>query len=240
MKILDTAEEEAFDRLTRVAAALFDVPMAVLSLVDGDRLWFKSRVGLDVDESEKEGSFCSFTIGASDPLVVPDARADDRFRTNPLVTGPSGVRFYAGAQLRTRDDHDLGTFCVMDREPRPTLNDGELSLLSDLASTATLLMEQRRLVLEYEAHVVARRVAERQTRTAKEEAETATAAMRALFSRVSHDLRTPLAAIAGFSQLLADSPLAAEQRSDLEEVQRAGRNLLAMVDSLLQVAPSSE
>lgn len=239
MEILDTGEEEAFDRLTQIAAAIFDVPTALISLVDDGRQWFKSRVGFDLPQTSRDVSFCSHALGQHEPLVIPDAAADARFKENPLVKGQPHIRFYAGAQLRTGGKHDLGTFCILDSQPRPELSAKQLTLLEHLAATATLLIEQRRMVLDYEAHAKAREAAEEQMRGAKEEAEAATAGMRALFSRISHDLRTPLAAIMGFSELLADSPLAPEQKQDIEEVQRAAQNLLVMVDSLLQVARST-
>ncbi len=240
MKILDTPAEESFDRLTRIAAAIFDVPIALVSLVDEDRQWFKSRVGLDVSETDRRISFCAHSLGGTRPLVVPDALEDERFQNNPSVTGTPNIRFYAGAQLRMADDLHLGTFCIIDTQPRPEPSAQQLALLEDLAATTTLLIEQRRMVLEYEAHVQARRETEERLRAAKEEAEVSTRAMRALFSRVSHDLRTPLSAIMGFAELLADSPLNAEQKEDVAEVQRGARNLLAMIDSLLGVARITE
>lgn len=240
MKILDTPAEESFDRLTRIAAAIFDVPIALVSLVDEDRQWFKSRVGLEVSETDRSISFCAHSLGGDRPLVVPDALADERFQENPSVTGPPNLRFYAGAQLRTATDLDLGTFCIIDTKPRPIPSPEQLALLEDLAATATLLIEQRRMVLEYEAHVQARRETEEHLRLAKEEAEMSTRAMRALFSRVSHDLRTPLSAIMGFAELLGDSPLTDEQKEDVAEVKRGARNLLAMIDSLLDVARMTE
>lgn len=234
--ILDSPAEEAFDRLTRLAAGVFRAPIALISLVDADRQWFKSRLGLDVSQTDRRVSFCAHALGQPAPLVVPDTLADPRFRDNALVTGEPHIRFYAGAQLRTEEGLDLGTFCVIDREPRLMPSSQELTLLQDLAATTTLLIEQRKMVLDYDAHVQARRTAEDELTVAKERAETAAEAMRALFSRVSHDLRTPLAAVSGFSELLADSPLTAEQQEDVEEIRRAGRDLLVMIDSLLQVS----
>lgn len=236
MNILDSAEEAAFDRITRLAAALFEAPIALVSLVDAERQWFKSRVGLDACETGRDASFCAHALGRSAPLVVEDAALDPKYQNNPLVTGQPHIRFYAGAQLRTSKNLDLGTLCVIDTKPRRTPGDQQLSFLQDLAATTVLLIEQRRVMLEYGSEVEARRAAEDRLRKAKEEAESATRSMRSLFSRVSHDLRTPLAAISGFSELLAETSMTDEQRSDLEEVRRAGRNMLVMVDSLLQLA----
>ena len=240
MQILDTPAEAAFDRLTRLAASIFRAPIALISLVDEDRQWFKSHLGLDVSETDRGVSFCAHALGQPAPMVIRDAQADPRFRDNALVTGKPHIRFYAGAQLRTKAGLDLGTFCVIDREARGVPTDEEITLLQDLAATATLLIEQRKMLLDYESHVQARRVAEDEMTVAKERSETANAAMRALFSRVSHDLRTPLAAVSGFSELLADSPLTPEQQADVEEIRRAGRDLLVMIDSLLQVASGTE
>ena len=117
MKILEPAAEEGFDSITRAAARHFNVPIALISLVDEKRQWFKSRVGLDVCETARQDSFCAHAIGRKDVFVVEDALKDERFANNPLVTGDPFIRFYAGA-LITIDGHDLGTLCVIDRQPR--------------------------------------------------------------------------------------------------------------------------
>jgi GAF domain-containing protein len=116
--ILDTPPEERFDRITRFAMTEFEVPIATLSLVDRDRQWFKSRFGLDVCETPREHSFCSHTILERRHLVVPDTLKDARFRDNPLVVGPPGIRFYAGAILRLPHGPALGALCLMDHRPR--------------------------------------------------------------------------------------------------------------------------
>jgi len=130
--VLDTEPEERFDRYTRIAAALFDVPIALVSLVDRDRQWFKSRWGVDAGETDRDLAFCAHTILGNDVMQVPDALADDRFADNPLVSGEPRVRFYAGAPLSLGDGSPIGTLCVADHRAR-NLDQSQLQLLSDLS-----------------------------------------------------------------------------------------------------------
>ncbi len=116
--MLDTSPEAAFDDITQLVARLCDVPIALVSLVDTDRQWFKSRVGLDSTQTAREMVFCAHTILENKPLVVADATLDARFADNPLVTGEPGIRFYAGAPLVTRSGFALGTLCVIEVQPR--------------------------------------------------------------------------------------------------------------------------
>ncbi len=118
LNILDTPPEERFDRLTRLARRLFDVPIALVSLVDEGRQWFKSHDGLDASETPRDWSFCSHAIDEGRMLVVPDALADVRFQRNPLVLGDPTIRFYAGQPIRAPGGALLGTLCVIDHRPR--------------------------------------------------------------------------------------------------------------------------
>lgn len=144
--ILDTPEEEPFDRLSRLAAMMLQVPMALISLLDENRQWFKSHVGLEIRETPIEYSFCAHAVQHRGIFVVPDATQDERFRTNPLVTGMPGVRFYAGAPLRMKDGATIGTLCVIDNVPR-TMNEQECSMLAVLAEMAVREIELRRAVI---------------------------------------------------------------------------------------------
>jgi PAS domain S-box-containing protein len=130
--ILDTPPEERFDRITRLAQVLLDVPICLISLVDRDRQWFKSRQGIDVSETPRALSFCAHAILDPGPLVIEDARADPRFQDNPLVCGAPYVRFYAGQPLHGPDGSRLGTLCVIDRVPRHPGRE-QLRWLRDLA-----------------------------------------------------------------------------------------------------------
>lgn len=140
--ILDTDPEERFDALTAYCASRFGVKTALLSLVDTERQWFKSAFGLEIRETPREVSFCSHAILEQEPLVVADALADERFHDNPLVTGPPGIRFYAGAPLRVSGGFPVGTLCLVSNEPR-RLAEEDLAHLKDLASAISLELEQR-------------------------------------------------------------------------------------------------
>ncbi len=131
LHVLDTPPETRFDRLTRLAAAAFDVPIALVSLVDSDRQWLKSTHGVTAGESSREMSFCAHAVAARAPLVVPDALLDARFADNPLVTGGPRVRFYAGQPLVLPDGSCVGTLCIIDVRPR-TLDQKDLALLGDI------------------------------------------------------------------------------------------------------------
>lgn len=133
LSILDTPPEERFDRLTRMAKRLFGVPIALVSLVDGNRQWFKSCFGLSVSETSRDISFCGHAILGNDLFIVPDTTADERFSDNPLVLNDPYIRFYAGCPLRAPNGSKLGTLCIIDRQPRSFGKD-ELEALIDLAS----------------------------------------------------------------------------------------------------------
>lgn len=133
LHVLDSEREERFDRFTRLAKRLFSVPIALVSLVDAERQWFKSAQGLDgMSETPRDISFCGHAILRPQALIVPDALLDERFAGNPLVTGPPHIRFYAGRPLRSPSGYRVGTLCLLDTRPRE-LNDEDLALLGDLA-----------------------------------------------------------------------------------------------------------
>lgn len=130
--ILDTAQDERFDRFTKISARIFDIPIALISLVDKDRQWFKSAVGLNAKETPRNISFCGHSILGDDVFEVPNATRDSRFQDNPLVVGDPNIRFYAGAPLAAPNGHKLGTLCIIDKVPR-RLSDEEKTMLKHLA-----------------------------------------------------------------------------------------------------------
>ncbi len=135
LNILDTAPEERLDLITRMTQRLFGVETCTISLIDNDRQWFKSRIGLAVEETPREQAFCDHTIRQYDTMVVPDAHVDPRFQNNPLVTGAPLIRFYAGYPIEVGDGEPIGTLCIFDPNPR-ILTEPEKELLRDLALIA--------------------------------------------------------------------------------------------------------
>ena len=142
-EVLDTVPEEVFDNLTELAAKICEAPIALISLVDEKRQWFKAKFGTNVSETPRDFSFCAQAITQTDLFIVPDATRDQRFAHNPLVTSEPKIRFYAGAPLITPDGHALGTLCVIDKVPRE-LRPGQKQALRILAHHVVSQLELRR------------------------------------------------------------------------------------------------
>jgi PAS domain S-box-containing protein len=142
-RILDTPPEAAFDRITRLAARLLGLPIALISLVDKSRAWFKSSIGFDADEVARNEAICSFAVLTDELLVIPDTQLDDRFSCNPLVQSNSGVRFYAGAPLINYEGFNLGTLCLLDDQPHEPFTEEQQAILTDLAAMVVDELELR-------------------------------------------------------------------------------------------------
>ncbi len=222
-KVLDTPPEIVFDRITSLVSQLIDVPIALVSLVDKERQWFKSRRGLDAVETSRDLAFCAHAILGDDIFVVDDTLADPRFADNPLVTSDPKIRFYAGAPLRTHDGFNLGTLCAIDTRPR-TLSDSQRQILADLASLAVDELELRQ-ALKSSMQRVAHEV---ELQSLKDE----------FLATVSHELRTPLTSIRGTLGLLESGEFGdlPEQVQGLISIaNRNTVNLIELVNDLLDV-----
>ena len=140
--VLDTPPDGAFDRITALASRVFDVPISIVSIVDTDRIWFKSHHGVDVEQIDREPGLCASAVLQDGPWLVNDAATDPRTLTNPLVAGEMGLRFYAGVPLTTHDGYNLGTLCLLDQQPRE-LSEDEVATLTDLARVVMDELELR-------------------------------------------------------------------------------------------------
>ena len=228
---LDTEPEPDFDRLTRLAARHFRVPIALVSLVDETRQWFKSRVGLDATETAREISFCGHAIMRDEVLQVPDARCDARFADNPLVTGDPEIRFYAGAPLIAPTGYRIGTLCVIDFRPRDPLSDDDLAMLTDLAAVVVDQLELRRRLRALESDAAA-------TPCSRDRARSGDAQLDAI-AGMAHDLRTPLNAIIGLNQIIEDQmfgPIDPQYLELAKGARKSSRYLLDLVNDTLEFA----
>lgn len=217
LAILDTAPEESFDDLTRLAAAICGTPISTVTIIDRDRQWFKSVIGLDSNEDPRDVSFCAHTVVDKEQLVVPDATQDARFEENPLVLGDPNIRFYAGSPLVMGDGHVVGTICVIDRVPR--------RLTQDQASALDALARQTMRVLEL--------------RVSEQELQELDRVKDEFVAIVSHELRTPLASIRGYLEMVMDDETGEvneTQRRFLEIIEKNSKRLGNIIDDLLTIA----
>jgi signal transduction histidine kinase len=230
-QILDTKSDPIFDDLAELASYICGTPIALVSLVDSDRQWFKAKVGMEANETPRDISFCSHAILADDLFVVEDALTDARFVDNPLVVSDPNIRFYAGAKLTTSDGFNLGSFCVLDRVPRK-LSAAQEDALRRLSRQAVAQMEYKRNLLQM-AEVIAERNQTAELKAAKHAAEAASRAKSEFLNHVSHELRTPLGAIIGMTELALDSELTPDQRENLRIVRASADSLLSLVETIL-------
>lgn len=215
LDILDTEAEQAFDELTEIASAICDTPISLISLVDTERQWFKSRVGLDAEQTPRSLAFCAHAILEDGVFEVPNALEDQRFADNPLVAGAPDIRFYAGAPLVTEDGMPIGTLCVIDREPKkltPTQQRALKVLANQVVGQLELRLRNRRL----------KAIVENREK---------------LFSVIAHDLRGPFNGILGFSRSLTEKAekLTPARIADIaESILSSALKVYARLDELLQ------
>jgi signal transduction histidine kinase len=227
--VLDTTAEAAFDEVTQLASVLCGTPIALVSLIDAERQWFKARVGLDATETSRDVAFCTHAILQSGVFEVPDAALDLRFADNPLVTADPRIRFYAGAPLIDPDGHALGTLCVIDRVPR-RLTETQRFTLGVLGRQVMMQLELRRRVVE-----LARTGLELES--ARDRALAGVRAKDVFLANMGHELRTPLTAILGYAELLRERLAGeAEATEEVQAIARAGEHLVAVIDQILGLA----
>ena len=246
-RILDTNSERSFDDLVQLASHICETPIALISLVDSDRQWFKAKVGVDATDSPRSTSFCSHAIKGRTLFVVDDAQLDRRFASNPFVTGSPNIRFYAGAPLVTETGESLGTICVIDRQPR-VLKPGQAAALEALSRQVVDQLELRRAAAANEKLFKrVKRVSRQRIREAKNAEKLAreqcglrdaVSGMEHVLGVVGHELRTPLAALRAISEFLVTDGARDTAQADgfLKNISSEVDRMSDTVNNLLEAA----
>ncbi|MCV0400402.1 MAG: GAF domain-containing sensor histidine kinase [Nitrosopumilus sp.] len=255
LKILDTPPEERFDRITKIAQIMFDVPIALVSLVDENRQWFKSCAGLSVKETPRSMSFCSHAILNEDVMFISDATNDKRFSNNPLVTGEPHIRFYAGKPIRDPDGKKLGTLCIIDTKPR-LFSRADKSVLIDLANwvesefkntvltnslknTAQDLELAQQDLLKQNEHL-AEKVKEKTEQLLKNDRLSTIGSMA---SRIAHDIRNPLSVIqmsSDFLKITLEKNMDDKMKNQWTSLQNSILEINHIIEDVLNYAKTTE
>lgn len=215
--LLDTPSESEFDMITEMVARAMGVPIALISLVDSDRQWFKSKVGLDVTETSRDASFCAHAVASGETLVVPDTLDDDRFADNPLVVGDPSIRFYAGVPLQSRDGYFLGTLCAIDRRPRE-LSEKTLDLLTNLAGCVENFLYLRRNLMDVKSDQ---------------------SILLRLIAMALHDLRNPMTSVSAGIHLLQSEEPSTETQDVISDMALSMESMQRVLMDTLDIALSS-
>jgi signal transduction histidine kinase/ActR/RegA family two-component response regulator len=226
--VLDTPPEIELDEVVSLVAAICEVPIAAISLVDSARQWLKAAVGLDFRETAREVSFCQWTVQTRERLVVGDASLDPRFADSPLVKGEPHLRFYAAAPLVTPDGLSIGALCAIDKRPR-VLAQRQLDALSVLARHVVAMLEVKRQAKEL-------REASAKLEEQRRAANVAGEAKASFLGNMSHELRTPMNGVISATELLLGTKLDPWQRDDVMTIQKCARGLVAILNDVLDVA----
>lgn len=227
-QILDTLPERDFDDLTALAAFICNSPIALISLVDEKRQWFKSPFGLNAKETSREISFCGHVVAEEEMLIVPDATQDHRFFDNPLVTGDPNIRFYAGAPLVAPGSLFLGTLCVIDDKTRQ-ISEEQITMLNALARQVVSQFELR-LNIEKLKRVQQELEASAQSERDSNRAKTL------FLANMTHEIRTPLNGVTGMVELLANTPVSARQKEYLDLAMISANALHSLISDTLEIS----
>ncbi|AOP35046.1 hybrid sensor histidine kinase/response regulator [Leptospira tipperaryensis] len=217
-QILDTVPEEKFDSLARLAAYICNSSIALISLIDTNRQWFKAKVGLEDGQTPRNISFCQYAILHDELFEVEDALDDDRFRNNPLVLGPPFIRFYAGAPLKSPEGFNIGTLCVIDSKSKK-LDAKQKNILKVLSNQVVANLE----LIKKNRELNLLRSKEEELQSSKSQ----------FFANMSHEIRTPVHGILGVTDLLAETELLTEQKDYVKTIRKSGSLLLNLLNDIL-------